>query len=176
MFWLLAFWRHRTGARPFLLPAFTHAFTWIGMLGSRIQLQQRNCFRFSRNSFLPVADNICLAKNCGATVAGINRNRQAAFRTVPRFLVVSSRKRARTSFSLGNCPKGLELLFFVCSGTPSNRNLGLPVFLRRSRHHGLSLPKPFGVSMLRVPIALAGGEKGCHPGMSPGPQQVTVLV
>jgi hypothetical protein len=28
----------------------------IGTKGSRIQLQQRNCFRFSRNSFLPPAN------------------------------------------------------------------------------------------------------------------------
>jgi hypothetical protein len=34
-----------------LLPAFIAGYPAIGMMGSRIQLQQRNCFRFSRNSF-----------------------------------------------------------------------------------------------------------------------------
>src|SRR4051794_14531035 len=47
------FLMERTNFVPssFLLPAFTRAVpARIGMLGIRIQLQQRNCFRFPRNS------------------------------------------------------------------------------------------------------------------------------
>jgi hypothetical protein len=58
----------RAGVHPaiatILFPAFTAARerTAIGTMGNRIQLQQRNCFRFSRNSF-QTATNKMLAKN-----------------------------------------------------------------------------------------------------------------
>ena len=46
IFWLLAFDAY---AASHLLPAFTAKISAIGPVGSRIQLQQRNCSRFSRD-------------------------------------------------------------------------------------------------------------------------------
>src|SRR5207245_11772308 len=47
IFWLLAY---DACAAPHLLPAFTpEIISEIGPIGSRIQLQQRNCSRFSRD-------------------------------------------------------------------------------------------------------------------------------
>jgi len=47
IFWLLAY---DACAAPHLLPAFTPEMaSTIGPMGSRIQLQQRNCSRFSRD-------------------------------------------------------------------------------------------------------------------------------
>src|SRR3954454_3190536 len=47
IFWLLAY---DACAAPHLLPAFTfETLSTIGPMGSRIQLQQRNCSRFSRD-------------------------------------------------------------------------------------------------------------------------------
>ena len=47
IFWLLAYDAY---AAPHLLPAFTsEMLSAIGPMGSRIQLQQRNCSRFSRD-------------------------------------------------------------------------------------------------------------------------------
>ena len=46
-----------------LFPAFTPGTSGDWLMGNRIQLQQRNCFRFSRNSFHRFANGE-LAKNC----------------------------------------------------------------------------------------------------------------
>src|SRR6266576_215293 len=46
IFWLLAYDAY---AASHLLPAFTPNTSGIGPVGSRIQLQQRNCSRFSRD-------------------------------------------------------------------------------------------------------------------------------
>jgi hypothetical protein len=55
MFWLLAYWRAFICTPTFFPPSPPSSledWPW----GSRIQLQQRNCFRFSRNSFHQPAD------------------------------------------------------------------------------------------------------------------------
>src|SRR5262245_15288935 len=46
IFWLLAYDAY---AAPYLVPAFTPDFSGIGPMGSCIQLQQRNCSRFSQD-------------------------------------------------------------------------------------------------------------------------------
>jgi hypothetical protein len=47
IFWLLAY---DACSAPYLIPAFTPEMVLgIGPMGSRIQLQQRNCSRFSRD-------------------------------------------------------------------------------------------------------------------------------
>ena len=61
--WFLG--RTRFSPQPsILLPAFTLDCSKIGILGSRLQLQQRNCSRFSRDSIVRSTNIELSAKNC----------------------------------------------------------------------------------------------------------------
>ena len=72
--WLAADSTPRQAARFILLPAFTFGLAEDWHLGSRIQLQQRNCLRISRSSFHRIAITK-LAKNCGEFMSVVWRGK-----------------------------------------------------------------------------------------------------
>ena len=82
-------------------------------MGSRIQLQQRNCFRFSRNSCLRSTD-VKLAKNCAdisrAGRAPQGQIRARAKKTPHEF---SALRRRAKRFTFPHMPAALLLLFVV---------------------------------------------------------------
>jgi hypothetical protein len=72
IFWLLAY---DACAAPHLVPAFTfEMLSTIGLMGSRIQLQQRNCSRFSRD-FLR-RSTFSSSQRTGTRTSGLRLGRQ----------------------------------------------------------------------------------------------------
>ena len=82
-------------------------------MGSRIQLQQRNCFRFSRNSCLRSTD-VKLAKNC-ADISRARRARQGQIRARAKKTPheFSALRRRAKRFTFLRMPAAFLLLFVV---------------------------------------------------------------